>query len=99
MVIPTQGTTGNIKYFKFRVKPRVRYQSQSAPQVPGTVPNETGPSDASSGAYGRYNVDPRVPLWLLISSTDLILSMYISNVMLSGVMVWANQNYIKFQKK
>lgn len=67
----TQGTTANIKYIKFRVRPRARFQSDTAPDVPGTVVNETGPSDASSGAYGRYNVDPRVPLWLLISATDI----------------------------
>lgn len=87
----TQGTTGNIKYIKFRVRPRARYQSDTAPDVPGTVPLETSPGDSSSGTYGRYNVDPRVPLWLLISATDITSADDQINCFVQRHVVWRDQ--------
>lgn len=62
-------TTGNTKYFKFRVAPKkARQQMFTTPQVPGTIddPNlQTG-----LGAYGYLQVDPRTPLWVMFSTTD-----------------------------
>lgn len=63
-------TTGmNSEYeMKFAVRPkRERNQSDTAPNVPGTVDPEVGQS--AQGAYGYLNVDPRTPLYAMISST------------------------------
>lgn len=63
----TQGTTGNIKYCKFSIRPKkVRHQKvtnpvdvlDNRPEVPG-------------GNYGYLNVPINEPLWVVISCTDV----------------------------
>lgn len=64
------GSSGmNAQYeMKFAVRPKKeRLQADTAPNVPGTVDQEVGMSAA--GSYGWLNVDPRTPLWAMVSST------------------------------
>lgn len=54
--------------FKFVVRPKkARYQADTAPDIPGTVDNET--TDTAGGTYGLLNVDPRTPLWAMCSAS------------------------------
>ncbi len=65
-------TTGmNAEYeMRFSVRPkRERNQSDTAPNIPGTIDNEVG--QAADGAYGWLNVDPRTPLYAMISSSSI----------------------------
>ena len=64
-----QGSTSNVKYFKFTVKPKhARKQLDTFPETPGVVEQEQGAS--TYGGYGLLNVDPRTPLWCMFSTTD-----------------------------
>ena len=62
-------TTGNTKFFKFRVAPKKqRKQLFTTPQVPGTV--EQPDLQTGLGQYGYLQVDPRTPFWCMFSTTD-----------------------------
>ena len=66
-------TTQDTKQWKFVVRPRrARYQSTTNPTVPGFV-NEQD-NDTDRGTYGSFNVDPRTPLWCMVSSNDTTLN-------------------------
>lgn len=61
------GTSMTANYqFKFVVRPKkTRFQADTAPDIPGTVDNET--LDTAGGTFGLGNVDPRTPLWAMVS--------------------------------
>lgn len=66
---PTQGTTSNIKYCKFSIRPKkVRHQKVTNPIDPMDNRTESG-VDASN--YGYLNVPINEPLWVVISCTDV----------------------------
>ena len=62
-------TTGNTKFFRFRVAPKkARRQMFTDPETPGEIDNpdlQTG-----LGAYGYLQVDPRTPFWCMLSAND-----------------------------
>lgn len=65
-----RATTGNTKYVKFTVRPKkVRQQLYTTPQTPGTIENDGDQTD--HGTYGSFQVDPRTPLWCMVSTTDV----------------------------
>lgn len=62
----TKGTTGNIFYYTFTIRPKkMKYQTLTVPNTPND-PNE-GPDE---GAFGPLEISPESPLWMLVSTDD-----------------------------
>ena len=62
-------TTGNTKYFRFRIYPKKpRRQVFTDPDTPGTV--EDPQAQTGQGSYSYLQVDPRTPFWCMISAND-----------------------------
>lgn len=62
----TKGTTGNIMYYTFTIRPKkMKYQSLTAPYTP----DDQNP-EAVDGNFGPLQISPESPLWLLISTDD-----------------------------
>jgi len=63
----TKGTTSNIQYYTFSVKPKkMKYQTLTQPWSPGDPQDEE-----TDGNFGPLQVSPESPLWMLISTDDL----------------------------
>lgn len=62
----TKGTTGNIKYISFMIRPKKpRTQAQTEPNNP-----QDADPEITEGNYGPLNVPVDQPLWALISTDD-----------------------------
>ena len=62
-------TTGNTKFFRFRVAPKKpRKQVLTAPETPGVI--EEPDLQTGVGTYGYLQVDPRTPFWCMLSAND-----------------------------
>jgi len=63
----TKGTTGNIKYYSFTIRPKkMKYQGVSQPDNPQDTEIEI-----ADGNFGPLNVPIDSPLWLMVSTDDL----------------------------
>ena len=64
-----RATTGNTKFVKFSIRPKKeRRQVFTNPEIPGTT--QAGNQQEAHGNFGEHQVDPRTPLWCMISTTD-----------------------------
>lgn len=62
----TKGTTGNIFYHTFTIRPKkMKYQSETLPYTPS---DPASPDD--DGQFGPLSISPDSPLWMTISTDD-----------------------------